>query len=246
MKAALFAMALHLIGAPDSYVTPASKKLQIKAGQQIVAIGDSITQAGGYLKAVDAAFAQQYPDLKLPAIVNVGISGQKAEDLVKRFEKDVVEKKPAIVTISIGINDVWHRVEKPHDPEVLKAYKANVARMVEMAQKAKIKVILLAPTVIQEDPTSEGNQRLKMYIEAGRQVAKEHKCTYVDLHAVFLDAIKNGKSIEADAKGNRFTTDGVHMRPLGDTLMAIGVLRGLGVPDKKIEATNFEPGKEKK
>src|SRR5690349_876753 len=93
----------------------APKELILKPGDQIVAMGDSITQAGGYLKQADQILAEQYPDLKLPKIKNVGISGQKAEDMVKRFDKDVVQRKPAVVTISVGINDVWHRVGKPHD-----------------------------------------------------------------------------------------------------------------------------------
>jgi lysophospholipase L1-like esterase len=67
------------------------KDLQLKEGSQIVAIGDSITQGGGYLRDIDAVLAQQYPDLKLPKVINKGISGQKAEDLVKRFDKDVVQ-----------------------------------------------------------------------------------------------------------------------------------------------------------
>ena len=123
----LFAMVLSLVGPPPAD-TP--KDLQLKAGDTIVAIGDSITAGGGYLRDIDAVLAQQYPDLKIPKVVNKGISGQKAEDLVKRFDKDVVQQKPAFVTISIGINDVWHRLNKPHDEKILAAYKENVGKMV--------------------------------------------------------------------------------------------------------------------
>ncbi len=52
-----------------------------------MAIGDSITAGGGYLRDIDAVLAQQYPDLKIPKVVNKGIGGQKAEDLVKRFDR---------------------------------------------------------------------------------------------------------------------------------------------------------------
>ena len=235
----IFAIVLSLIGPPGQYVAPASKTLQIKEGQQIVAIGDSITQLGGYLLMVDDFMAGRHPELKLPKIINAGIGGQKAEDLVKRFAHDVVAKKPAFVTLSVGINDVWHRVKEPHDPKVLEAYAANVERMVEMAQDAGIKVILLAPTVIEENAESEGNKRLLQYIEAGKRIAKKHKCVYVDLHAMFLDAMKAAASRPASeelkvVKGNRFTTDGVHMRPAGDALMAIGVLRALGMSDREL------------
>jgi lysophospholipase L1-like esterase len=207
----------------------------LKQGDQIVAIGDSITQAGGYLRNIDAVLAQQYPDLKLPKIVNVGISGQKAEDLVKRFEKDVVARKPAVVTLSIGINDVWHRLKDPHDPQVLARYRENVAKMVDQAQAAGIKVVLLTPTVIQEDPAAEGNRRLTMYVEAMRQIAAEKKCRIVNLHGMFLNVLeKKPKELAPGAKGLVLTSDGVHMNRAGDALMAIGVLRALGVPDEKI------------
>jgi lysophospholipase L1-like esterase len=228
----LFVSLLALIG-PAPKDTPA--ELQLKEGDQIVAIGDSITAAGGYLHDTDAVLAAQYPELKLPKIINVGIGGQKAEDLVGRFQKDVIDKKPAVVTLSIGINDVWHRLDKPHDEKVLAAYKENVGKMVDMAQKAHIKVILLTPTVIQEDASQEGNKRLARYVEAEKEIAAEKKCTFVDLRQMFLDALAK-KPAEAKGKDKWLTSDGVHMAPLGDALMSIGVLRGLGVPDEKIKA----------
>ena len=178
--------------------------------------------------------AKRYPDLKIPKVINKGIGGQKAEDLVTRFDKDVVQLKPAYVTLSIGINDVWHRVNNPHDEKVLAAYKQNVTKMVDAAQQAGIKVILLTPTVIGEDANAEGNKRLTMYIEAEKQIAAEKKCQLVDLHAMFLAALKQKP---ADKK-HWLTRDGVHMQPQGDAIMAIGVLRALGVPDAEIAAAD--------
>ena len=234
----LFATVLGLIGSPECSV---KGPLLVGKGQQIVAIGDSITHAGGYLKAMDAVFAQQYPDLQLPPVINAGISGQKAEDLIKRFDKDVVQKKPAVVTISIGINDVWHRMNKAHDDKVLAAYTENVEKMVRMAKEAGIVPVIVTPTVIQEDPAAESNQRLKMYVEAERQIAERNKVPFVDLHALFLKAIGEHRKQTPDAGPKGFlTSDGVHMRPLGDALMATGILRGLNVPDEKIKATNLE------
>jgi hypothetical protein len=37
------------------------------------------------------------------------------------------------------------------------------------------------------------------------------------------------------SQGNWLTGDGVHMKPLGDAIMAVGVLRALGVPDEKLK-----------
>lgn len=240
--ASLFALVLSLIGPADKYALNAPKSFELKEGDQIVAIGDSITAAGGYLKDADAVLASQYPDLKLPPIINVGISGQKAEDLIKRFDKDVVhahrggkEVKPAVVTLSIGINDVWHRAGKPHDPNVLAEYKKNVDKMVGMAQDAGIKVVLLTPTVIKEDASTDENQRLTMYVDAEKEIAKARDCTLIDLHQMFLDALSKRPEDVKD-KQHWLTADGVHMKPPGDALMALGVLRGLGVPDEKVKA----------
>ena len=78
----------------------------------------------------------------------------------------------------------------PHDEKMLAECKKNVTTMVDAAQKAGIKVILLTPTVIGEDVTTEGNKRLLMYVEAEKQIAAEKKCQLVDLHAMFLTALK--------------------------------------------------------
>jgi acyl-CoA thioesterase I len=232
---AAYALLLGLLG-PAPIGEPnvnMPRVLILKPGSQIVAIGDSITEAAGYLKDVDAVLAKKYPELKLPPIHNVGISGQKAEDLVQRFQTDVIDKKPPIVTISVGINDVWHRAGDPHDPNVLAQYWTNVSKMVQMAQKAGIKVILLAPTVIGENAEETTNKRLRIYVEAEKQVARDRGCTLVDLHEMFLAALAKRPAAQ-DAKDKWLTSDGVHMSPVGDALMAIGVLRALGVPDQQI------------
>lgn len=239
LAAKLFAMVLSLIG-PAPKDTPAT--LQLKAGDSIVCIGDSITAYGGYLRDIDAVLAQQYPDLKIKPVVNAGVSGQHAEHLIKRFQKDVVDRKPTYVTISIGINDVWHRLGRtasqptPHDANVLALYKENVGKMVDMAQEAGIKVILLTPTLIYEDANNEGNQRLLMYVAAEKEIAAEKKCQLVDLHGMFLTALAKKPAGQSE----NFITklkDGVHMNDKGDAIMAIGVLRALGVNDDKIAAT---------
>lgn len=227
----VFAVVLSLVGpAPPD----APKQLQLKPGDTIVAIGDSITEFGGYLRDIDAVLAQQFPALKIAKVVNKGIESQKAEDLVTRFDRDVVALKPTFVTLNIGVNDVGHRVDSPHDKNVLAAYRKNVARMVEQAQQAGIKVILLTPTVLQEDPDSEGNRRLAAYVEVQKQIAAEKHCQLVDLHSMFLTAIKR----KPPGKAAWLTTDGVHMTAMGDAIMAVGVLRALGVPDAKIAASD--------
>ena len=224
----LVARVLPWVGEP---ATEQPAELVLEKGHVIVAIGDSITQAGGYLRFVQHALNTLYPELEIPPIINAGIGGQRAEDLLARFQQDVVERDPAVVTLSIGVNDVWHRLGAPHDENVLANYRQNVARMVDMAQAGGSRVILLTPTVIEENPRAEGNRRLVQYIEALKDIAREKDCGLADLHGMFLSAMQQRP---AEMEGHWLTSDGVHMSPLGDAVMAVGVLRALGVPDQAI------------
>ena len=37
-----------------------------------------------------------------------GISGHKSDQMLARLDKDVLSKKPQWMTLSCGVNDVWH------------------------------------------------------------------------------------------------------------------------------------------
>ena len=237
--AQLMILMLSLIGPPpvgesDLHIP---REMVLKPGDRIIAIGDSITAEGGYLKIVEMTLQARYPDLDLPPIVNAGISAEKAEDLARRFKRDVLARKPAVVTINVGINDVWHRYPMRHDPRVLAAYWTNVAQMVDLAEAAGIRVILLTPTIIGEDPEGGENQRLRIYAEAMKQIARERKTTLVDLYRMFVTALRKRPS-NLPVGDFWLTRDGVHMDPPGDALMAIGLLRALGVPEATIAAAN--------
>ncbi|MEI7831860.1 MAG: GDSL-type esterase/lipase family protein [bacterium] len=209
----------------------------LKANDSIVALGDTITAQGGYLKQMQAVFAQSLPDLGIGSIINAGVAGDKVASLVARFDKDVLAKKPTVVTINIGLDDVW---QAPHDEAVLEAYRKKVTLMVEKAQASGIHVVLVSPTIIQEDPAQEVNQCLPRYVATMRAIAVEKHCGFVDLHAMLLAALTQKP---ADTKGNWLTSDGVHMGMRGDAIMALGILRALAVPDEKITATmiNVQP-----
>ena len=97
-----------LLGAAAATAPAAS--LELKQGDRIVFLGDSITAGGvrekGYVTLVGQAIAKQHADLGVE-IVGAGISGNKVPDCQKRLQRDVLDKKPTVVVIYIGINDVW-------------------------------------------------------------------------------------------------------------------------------------------
>ena len=85
----------------------------MKKDDRIVFLGDSITQAGarkgGFVTLVREALDKSHADLGIK-VIGAGISGHKVPNLQGRLDRDVISKKPTIVVIYIGINDVWHSV----------------------------------------------------------------------------------------------------------------------------------------
>ena len=112
---------LSLLTTAASFVTAvtlmaADKDNQLKKGDRIVFLGDSITQGGvspkGYVTLIKNRMAEKHKDLEIE-VIGAGISGNKVPDLQKRLDKDVIAKKPTLVVIYIGINDVWHGENDP-------------------------------------------------------------------------------------------------------------------------------------
>ena len=207
----------------------------IKSGDRVSFVGDSITAYGGYVRIAAFVLKTGYPEIRLPEFVKSGTSGAKAEDLAPRFEKDSqLAQNPKSVFLSEGMNDVLHRTA--NTPAIIEAYRKNVTDMVDKAQGAGAKVILMTPTVVEENPPSDRNKRLAEFANVMKEIAAVKNCGVLDLHAIFLEAIaKKPASL-------KLTKDGIHMNLYGDTLMAIGILRALGVPDSKIASIDPSSG----
>ena len=205
---------------------------RLKSGDRIVTLGDSITEAGGYQAVMEKVFDRFYPELKIQTI-NAGISGHKAPDMAARLQRDVIDKKPTIVTISCGVNDVWHGFSQPPRGVDLDTYIRLITQMIrELKAATQADIYLLTPTVIHENLFGAENLKLEGYCDAIRKIAFEEKVHLVDLNSLF-DLVLRSTQI-GGAPDFHLTVDGVHMKPAGDFLIAAGILRALDVPMKQI------------
>ncbi|MEI6165891.1 MAG: GDSL-type esterase/lipase family protein [bacterium] len=209
--------------------TCSAQELIVKNGAKIAFLGDSITQfggnnPGGYVNLVIKGLEAN--GLKVSPI-KAGISGHKSDDMLARVDRDVIEKKPDLMTLSCGVNDVWHGARGV----VLDQYKTNITAIVDKAQAAKIQVVILTSTLIKA-PDSVESVKLDAYNDFLRSLAKERNLPLADLSADMKAIIK-----EKGAKAG-LTTDGVHMAINGDMMMATGVLRALGLNPSQIEKAN--------
>lgn len=128
----------------------------------IVFIGDSITESGrwgdseqvgyGYVRLIRDYLITAYPNRSFD-IVNRGVSGNRIPDLLARWERDVIALQPDVVSISIGINDVWRQLDHLEKEQV---YPDEFERIyAELARKTKEKtnaqLIFMEPTIIGEE-----------------------------------------------------------------------------------------------
>ena len=224
-----------------AFIQSAAAEIAVKSGEKIAFLGDSITQGGwdsplGYVRLVMAGLAANGVNAEpVPA----GIGGHKSNDMLARLERDVLSKKPQWMTLSCGVNDVWHgkkgvplndaaaAVEGAYDEKVGErgTYEKNITQIVERAQAANVKVVLLTATVIQEKLDNAENAKLAPFNDFLRALAKAKKLPVADLNALFQERIK----AENQPDKKVLTGDGVHMNTEGNKLMAVGVLKALGL-----------------
>lgn len=202
-----------------------ARGLLIGPGQTLLCLGDSITQnASGYCALLAALIMAAYPERGI-RVVNAGVSGNRVPDLLARLDRDVLSQKPDWVSVNIGINDVWHGLaDEGAGGTSLTDYRAGLEALVDRLLAADIQVVLLPPTVIEEDPSSEGNRRLAEYRKAMRAVGVARGVAIAPTDRDFDSALEAGKQIDP---AYALTTDGVHLRPAGDAVMALAVLKTL-------------------
>ena len=152
--------------------TKSSGKIAVTKGQKIAFLGDSITAAGcargGYCQLVLDGLRRQCVEVTGGF---AGIGGHKSNQMLARLEKDVLEHKPDWMTLSCGVNDVWHGARGV----ALEPYEKNIAEIVTRAQAAGVKVMLLTSTMIREDQSNALNQKLLPYNAFLKELSKEKK-----------------------------------------------------------------------
>lgn len=225
-------------------------EIAVKSGETIAFMGDSITEGGnkkgGYVSLVMSALKSNGLDVKhIPA----GKSGHKSTDMLARLEADVISKKPQWMTLSCGVNDVWHFKlvlgKRTFEGVGIEDYKKNITAIIEKCQAANIKVMVLTSTMIGEDASKELNQMMIPYNDFLRQIAKEKGCLLADLNADMQAQLKTIPDVPGKPKTfgayfyggdvqNKLTSDGCHMNAEGNKMMARGILRAFGMTDAQL------------
>lgn len=189
---------------------------------KILFFGDSITQAGvgktGYITKMAEMLASKGLSGKYE-LIGAGIGGNKIYDLYLRYEEDVIAKKPNIVVIYIGINDVWHKTSSRTGTDYDKFEKFYHA-LIKRIQKSGSQVVICTPTLIGEkyDSTNENDGDLNYFSTVIRKIALDDNCKLIDLRKAFIDYEVKFNS-ENKALGI-LTSDRVHLNETGNLFLA--------------------------
>ncbi len=219
-------------------------------GDKIVFLGDSITAGGGgpagYITLVKNTLAQECKDLGIE-VFNAGISGNKVPNLQARLDKDVLAKKPTIVVIYIGINDVWHW-RKDAKGEMTggttkEKFEEGLKDLITCIKAAGARVILCTPSTIGEKPdgSNDRDKMLEEYSDISRKVAADTGVQMNDLRKAFM-AYEKENNKENKPKGI-LTGDGVHLNPAGNKFVAGLMLQALGIKAEPVATKAAEPKK---
>jgi isoamyl acetate esterase len=194
----------------------------MQAKKKVIFFGDSITQAaikpGGYIDLMNQMLISKGLD-KSYQLEGAGVSGNKIYDLYLRIEEDVLMKKPDIVVIYIGVNDVWHKQSSGTGTDADKFQKFYLA-IIKKLKQANIKITICTPAVIGEktDFTNQLDGDLNKYSNIIRNIAKTENLPLIDLRGSFLQ-YNSSNNIENKESGI-LTTDRVHLNDAGNKLVA--------------------------
>ncbi len=207
--------------------------MDIGHSERLVLIGDSITDAGrfddpeqlgsGYVRMFRDLCWTRYPERAFE-IVNHGIGGDTIRNLDARWQRDVIEARPDVLSVSIGVNDVWRQLQSPANPDevFLDEFVATYRRLLTHTRDTLgCRLILCEATIIGETRDAPHNPIIDRYNEAIAGIAREFGAKLVPMNQAFW------RVIEADPS-RPWTSDGVHPLSNGHMLMAATLFEALG------------------
>ena len=190
----------------------------------IVFQGDSITDCGrnrendglglGYANMVTGSLMAAEPYRY--KCHNRGISGNRVVDLYSRWKIDALNLNPDLLSIFIGVNDLWHEKMRRNGVEPVRferIYRMLLEWTLEVLPE--VKLILIEPYVLPCGSVEESwIPEIAEYQKIVRRLADEFKTGFVPTQEIFNTAAKTAPSMEY------LTADGVHPTPAGHQLLA--------------------------
>lgn len=229
MKSRIVAIAALLAMTLPSFAAETDSAI-FQAGNRILFQGDSITDGArgrnndpnhilghSYAFLIAAPYGAHFPERKLE-FFNRGVSGNKVPDLLNRWQTNTIELKPTVVSILIGVNDIWHPLNANQEVSA-ENYEAGYDKLIAetVAALPHAKIILLEPFITPGRATSPKwdiwQGHLKKFQGIVAKLGAKYHAPVVKLQHVFDEACKR-------APAEYWVWDGVHPTYAGNQLIA--------------------------
>ena len=193
--------------------------------------GDSITDCGRSREAGNKYAGHGYPlgvigklSYENPGeydFYNRAVSGNRIVDLYARLKVDILNIKPDVMSILIGVNDVWHDYNPDEYKNGVNAEKYGKIydMLIEEVLEAlpNIKIMIMEPYVThgsEIDPVwDEFSHEVKLRAEKAKAVAEKYNLKFVPLQKYFDEAY------EKYPVNGFWTREGVHPTQAGHELI---------------------------
>ncbi len=194
--------------------------------------GDSVTDAGrdradphhlggGYPKFAAEYIRAARPDVDFE-FLNLGISGNRTEHILARMQSDIIDLQPDIMTLMIGVNDVWHHYDFGEELYVsAEKFEENLSTILrETRAKTPARIVLIEPFILPAEDKLKMLPELDEKIRIIRALAREYADALLPLHALFAARLVGGD-------WHTYSPDGVHPNDEGRRFIAEELTRVL-------------------
>ena len=177
--------------------------------------GDSITDAGrdhrnyhnlgdGYPKFAAEHIKEAFPEVDFE-FINFGISGNRTSQLFDRLYTDGIAFQPDVISILIGINDIWHRYGGAKIATTDEQIALNYRKILErIKNETNAKIVILAPFILDFPGRDQMREDLQKVLPIVRGLAEEFADAYIPLDEKFDEALKT------QPEALYYSADGVH------------------------------------
>jgi lysophospholipase L1-like esterase len=147
-------------------------------------------------------------------IINVGISGHRMIDLENRWDIDVLAHKPTLVSVAIGINDMWRRYDS-NDPTSVEDFEEGYRRVLKATKaQGNPELVLCEPFLLSvREEMNTWREDLDPKIAVVHMMANEFGAKLVRFDHRFNHLAQEISMLE-------LADDGVHPSKLGHQIMA--------------------------
>lgn len=183
------------------------------------------SMGNGYPKVFQQMYDTLFPGNKV-RFVNRGVSGNRTNHLLERYDEDFLAVKPDVISIMIGINNTWRNFDGGDDYCSAERFEAEYEELLAKikADMPDTKIMIIEQFALTVHPDRNTWQEdLDAKRDATRKLAFKYADWFVPMYDIITEASEN------DFDLYELSADGVHPAPYGHSLIATEMMKAFEI-----------------